>query len=316
MARPTRISRRRTIPRVNTATAATATMVRTAIHASKGEPLAPFTNLKIGGRALFYAKPRSWDSAPAILRLINELELPCKIIGRGTNLLISDRDLDFGVIHILRMDGEVRIENTLVEADADVLLSECCRESFQNSLTGLETLEAIPGSIGGAAVMNAGAFGKSIFSFTKEVTVLNAEGAEITLKPSELEIGYRRTDIRKFGIVRRIKMSLKKGLKREIDIKAKEFLRKRDETQPWKARTAGSVFKNPEDGSAGKILEELGFKGKSKGDASFSLVHANFLINGGAATFEDAYSLVEEARSAALAKGCKLECEMEVWNCD
>jgi len=277
------------------------------------EPLAPYTSLKIGGRALFYIKPSRWDSLPAILSFLDLNSLPFKVLGRGTNLLVSDGDLGFGVIHILRMDGKVSVEDCTVEADADVLLGECCRESFQNSLTGLETLEMVPGSIGGAAVMNAGAYGRSIFNFIREVTVLDHEGKERRLFPGDLAIGYRHTDLGDFGVVRKVRMWLKKGVRHDIDIKAKEFVRKRKESQPWNARTAGSVFKNPEGAFAGKILEDLGFKGKARGGASFSGTHANFLINSGTASFEDAYGLTEEARSKARDKGFNLEYEMEVW---
>jgi len=280
------------------------------------EPLAPFTSLKIGGRCLFYAKPRGWGSVPEILRLLCDLGLPYRILGRGTNLLISDGDLPFGVLHILRMDGTVVVDGEYVKADSDVLLSECCRESIENSLTGLETLAMIPGSVGGAVVMNAGAFGRSVFSFAKEIALLDGEGTEVTMTPTEFEVGYRKTNVRDFGMVRRVRMLLKKGIKNDIDIKAREFMRKRNETQPWKERTAGSVFKNPEGGSAGKILEELGFRGRSRGGAFFSPMHANFLINDGNATFEDAFSLTEEARLRALEKGHGLEYEMEVWQGD
>lgn len=280
------------------------------------EPLAPFTSLKIGGRSLFYVKPRSWGSASEALGLIDETGLPCRVLGRGTNLMISDADLGFGVLHILRMDGSVNIEGNAVTADADVLLGELCRESFQNSLTGLETLEMIPGSVGGAVVMNAGAYGKSVFNFIRSVTILDELGKESTIFPDDLEIGYRRTNIKKFGLVRRISMSLKKGVRKDIDIKAREFQRKRNESQPWKARTAGSVFKNPEGESAGRILEELGFKGKARGDARFSEMHSNFLVNSGNASFADAFSLAEEARARALSRGYALEYEMEVWNSD
>lgn len=277
------------------------------------EPLAPYTSLKIGGRALFYAKPSSWNSLPSLLRELHRQSLPFRVLGRGTNLLISDADLPFGVIHILRMDGKVNIEDCTVEADADVLLGECCKESFEYSLTGLETLEMIPGSVGGAAVMNAGAHGRSIFNFIREVIVLDPEGNEKQLYPADIEIGYRRTNLRDFGLVRKARIFLKKGVRHDIDIKAKEFLRKRNESQPWNARTAGSVFKNPEGSFAGKILEEIGFRGKVRGDASFSGMHANFLINAGKATFQDAYGLAEEARAKALERGFNLDYEMEVW---
>lgn len=282
----------------------------------ENEPLAPFTSLKIGGRALFYVKPRHWGSVPEVLGTLHELGLPCRVLGRGTNLLVSDGDLGFGVLHILRMDGSVKIEEIAAAADADVLLGELCRESFQNSLTGLETLEMIPGSVGGAVVMNAGAYGKSVFNFIRSVTVLGQRGEEITMFPDQIEVGYRHTNVKEFGLVRKISMSLKKGVRRDIDIKAREYQRKRNESQPWKSRTAGSVFKNPEGESAGRILEELGFRGKTRGDACFSPMHSNFLVNSGSASFADAFSLAEEARLKALSRGYRLEYEMEVWNSD
>jgi UDP-N-acetylmuramate dehydrogenase len=280
------------------------------------EPMAPFTSLKIGGRALFYAKPSRWESLPQIIRFLHDEKLPFKVLGRGTNLLISDKDLDFGVLHILRMDGAVKIDDFSAEVDSDVLLTEFCKETFENSLTGLEPVSMIPGSVGGAVFMNAGAYGKSIFNFIKDVSLLSPDGSEITLTPSELKVGYRETNIKNFGIVKKVRTALKKGFKRDIEIRVKEFSRKRNETQPWKSRTAGSIFRNPEGDSAGRILEELGFKGQKNGDAAFSELHSNFLINSDKAAFSDAFSLIENARQKALSKGYRLEYEMEVWNCD
>jgi UDP-N-acetylmuramate dehydrogenase len=280
------------------------------------EPLAPFTSLKIGGNAMFYIKPESWETIPRIIKFINNEKLPFKVMGRGTNLLIKDGDLDFGVIHILRMDGKIRMDDFSAKVDSDVLLSEFCKEAFENSLVGLEPLSMIPGSVGGAIVMNAGAYGKSVFSFVREVTLLDREGGEIRLIPSEIEIGYRKTNIRDLGIVKNALFQMKKGNRMEIDLRVKEFARKRDESQPWRSRTAGSVFKNPEGDFAGRILEEAGFKGKRNGGAAFSDLHCNFLINTGKATFREAFSLVEAAREKALSKGFCLEYEMEVWGGD
>ncbi|MCX7830706.1 MAG: UDP-N-acetylmuramate dehydrogenase [Acidobacteria bacterium] len=279
----------------------------------ENEILAPYTRLGIGGKCPFYIKPSNWEATADLIRLLSEDKIDHKVLGKGTNVLISDKNLSFGVLHILGFDQKIAFNEEKVEVSADTLLSSVAEKSFENNLSGLEEICLIPGTVGGCAYMNAGAFGKTIFDFIERISILDCQGKENSFSSNEIKVEYRKTNIRDLGIVKSVAMQLKKDQKSNIDQKVEEFRKKRDLTQPWKERTCGSVFKNPKDISAGRLLEEIGFKGKTKGGVRFSEKHANFLISEGGATFDDAIALLEEARETALKKGLHLEYEMEVW---
>jgi len=277
------------------------------------EPLAQHTRLRIGGKCLFYIKPTKWEGAAESVRFLNEEKIPFKVLGKGTNILIAEKDLDFAVLHILEFEKKISFEGEKAKVTADTTLSQLADKSFENSLGGLEELCLIPGTVGGCVYMNAGAFGKSMFDIIEKISIIDYIGKEKELLPDEVNFGYRETNIKDFGIVKSATVKLKKEEKSEITEKVAEFRARRDLTQPWRERTCGSVFKNPKDLPAGRILEKLGFKGRRMGKVKFSEKHANFLIAEKGAKFEDAIALMEEAREKALQKGFALEYEMEVW---
>jgi len=144
----------------------------------ENESLKEYTRLRIGGETPFYIKPLNWDSAKKIVKILKEENLPFKILGRGTNLLIYDGKLNFGVIHILNIEKKLEIENQFVRTSADVLLKETANQTFSRCLSGMEELSLIPGTVGGAVCTNAGAFGKEFFDIIKEINLINYSGDE------------------------------------------------------------------------------------------------------------------------------------------
>ena len=171
----------------------------------------------------------------------------------------------------------------------------------------------VPGTVGGAAIMNAGAFGNDIAAVLSGVAVLGPGVGLAWHRASDFRMAYRETDLKDHGVVAGCRMNLAEGDAAEIRARFEEVKSVRAQSQPWRAATAGSVFKNPPGDAAGRILESLGFKGKALGGAAFSDLHANFLTNRGDASFEDAFALCEMARQAAASSGTALDYEMEIW---
>jgi UDP-N-acetylmuramate dehydrogenase len=280
---------------------------------STQEPLSRHVALRIGGIPEFYVRPSGWDEAARILTSLWASDLRFKILGSGSNLMAADGPLPFGVVHLARLGGRMRWEGATVEADADVPMPALASESVRRGLRGLEGMGGIPGTVGGAVVMNAGAFGNDVAEVLTDVALIEP-GAGMRWHPAaDFSFAYRRSDVKARGVIAGCRMAFVAGDPVALRLRFAEVKARREATQPWRAATAGSVFKNPPGGAAGRLLEELGFKGKRRGAAGFSDLHANFLVNHGGATFEDALALCEEARAAAAAAGVTLEYEMEIW---
>lgn len=275
--------------------------------------LAPLTSLRIGGEAAFLARPSGWAAVPELLGELWALGAPLKVLGSGSNLLVEDGPLGFGVVHLRRCGGSARWDGETVEADADVPLPALAAQAVSRGLAGLEALAGVPGTVGGAVIMNAGAYGSELAHVLTEVAVVERGRGLVWHPASDFRFGYRATDVAARGVVAGCRLRLVPGVRADLEERFESLKARRMVTQPWSFPTAGSVFKNPKDDYAGRILESLGFKGRSLGGASFSELHANFLVNSGGATFADAWGLCEEARTAASAAGFRLEYEMEVW---
>ncbi len=279
----------------------------------RNEPLAPHLVFGVGGMLPFYLRPYSWEVAEEILPLLWEEDLPFKVLGGGSNVLAADTPLPFGIVHLKGLGGRVRWEGNDAITDADVPLPALVSESVRRGFKGLEGLGGIPGSVGGAVCMNAGAFNCEIAAVLDEVTLFEPRKGLIRRPASAFTFGYRQSNIPGDSVVRAIKLSLVPGEGDRLTALYKDADETRARTQPRGVATTGSVFRNPEGDYAGRILESLGFKGRKRGAAGFSELHANFLVNYGGATFKDAYDLCEEARSAAGGAGRPLEYETEVW---
>ncbi len=286
---------------------------RLGVALSEGEPLAPLTSLRIGGEALFCARPPAWGVVPALLEGLWSFGVAFRVLGAGSNLLVEEGPLGFGVVQLRRCGGAARWEGATVEADADVPLPALAAEAVRRGLAGLESLAGVPGTVGGAVIMNAGAYGGEMAGVMTDVALIERGGGVVWRPVSSLRFGYRTSDVAARGVVAGCRMRLSPGDRAALAERFEAHRAKRLATQPWNEPTAGSVFKNPAGDFAGRILETLGFKGRRRGGAGFSQKHANFLVNHGGATFADAWGLCEEARAAAAAAGTTLEYEMEVW---
>lgn len=269
-----------------------------------GESLAEYSSLKIGGPADFLVSPVDREDTLAAVRFFHHLQKPYVILGRGSNVLISDQGVRGTVILIADCLQKVEVSGETVYAEAGVDLPELSVKMLKQGLGGLEELAGIPGTVGGAIVMNAGAYGREIFELVEWVEVIR-NGAIHRIKKSDIKYQYRKTSLDS-DVVLAAQFKLKKLSEEELQAaqaRRKELMDKRRQSQPLKLPNAGSVFRNPppdENGNpryAGQLIEACGLKGYRQGAAMFSDKHANFIVNLGAATANDVLTLIELAKT-------------------
>jgi len=278
----------------------------------ESEPLARHTSMGVGGPAAVMAFPRSPDELRRALCLRRELGVPHRVLGGGSNLVVVDEGLDELVLNTEDMrrveigeSGEVAAEGG---ANLIFTVVRCCRAGWR----GMESAVGIPGSIGGAAVMNAGAYGFSISDVLREIVVYDADG-EPTAPPEGWRFHYRGSSIPEGSAVARITVGLRPEEPAALEKETRELTRQRTRSQPG-GRNAGCVFKNPPGAPAGRIIDELGLKGTRIGGAVVSPRHANFVVNGGNATGADVLALLDLLRErVGRETGVDLELEVKVW---
>ena len=260
------------------------------------EPMAKHTTFRIGGPAEYYAVTDDSDEVCRLISLCKTEGVPFCVIGNGSNLLVSDDGIKGLVI---RMEG-TRIqkesedgENACYRVSAGTLLSAFAKAVCREGFTGLEFATGIPGSVGGAVVMNAGAYGGEIKDCLKSAEVLNGEGTILTLTPAELELSYRHSNVseRSYTVISAL-FELKRGNQEMISRTVEELASKRKEKQPLEFPSAGSTFKRPEGYFAGKLIDDCGLRGFTVGGAQVSEKHCGFVINRGGATAEDVMKLI------------------------
>ncbi len=278
----------------------------------EGEPLSRHTTMGVGGPAAVMAFPRSTEELRQTLRIRRDLEVPHRILGGGSNLVVVDEGLDELVINTEQLSRvEPREDGTVTaEGGANMIRTvvRCCRAG----LKGLQSAVGIPGSVGGAAVMNAGAYGFSISDVMSAIGVFDADG-EAEEPPEGWRFHYRGSSIPDGHAVAWITVALEPGDRDALGEEIRELQMQRVRSQPG-GRNAGCVFKNPEAASAGRILDELGLKGTRRGAAVISERHANFIVNEGGARAADVLELVEIARERAEREArVALEMEVRVW---
>ena len=276
------------------------------------EPLSRHTSLSIGGPAKALIIPNSASSIIEVVRILLEEGESFRYMGFGTNLLVSDEGVEDFVLKTERLSG-FEIKGDLVIAESGISLKRLCEIALENSLSGLEELYGIPGSLGGAVYMNAGAYGKEIKEVIEWVELFDGEKIE-RLDPKSLKMGYRRSDVGK-RLITRVSLRLKRDDREEIEKRMRNFLKRRLEKQPVFEKSAGSVFKRPRmDFYVGSAIESLGLKGFKIGGMKISEKHAGFMVNEGNGSFEDAMRLIEEVRRRVEESfGEKLEMEVVVW---
>jgi UDP-N-acetylmuramate--L-alanine ligase/UDP-N-acetylenolpyruvoylglucosamine reductase len=283
----------------------------TPVHAN--EALAKRTTLRVGGTADYFVEPANEADLAALLKLCAELKLPFTIIGRGSNLLIRDGGIRGLVISLGHENfSRVQIIGEHMHCGAGAKLKTVSVEARRAGLAGLEFLEGIPGSVGGALRMNAGAMGSWMFEVVEQIRFMDFSGHAQERKASEVNVEYRGCPLFKTHIALGAVLHGTPASKEVIQERANQFNSKRWETQPAQP-SAGCIFKNPKTVPAGKLIDELGLKGTKRGGAMISTVHGNFIVNEGNATAKDVLELIELVKQTAKARcGIELETEVEI----
>lgn len=261
------------------------------------EPMSRHTTFRVGGPADFFVTPKAKEEVRDVIRICKEAGMPYYIIGNGSNLLVSDAGYRGVIVQIYKEMNEVKVEGDLVKAQAGALLSGIAAKALRAELSGFEFASGIPGTIGGACVMNAGAYGGEMKDVLESVTVLTGEGKIIELGRNELELGYRTSVIAKKGyIVLGAVLKLERGDGEKIKTYMDELKEKRVTKQPLEYPSAGSTFKRPEGYFAGKLIEDAGLRGFQVGGAQVSEKHCGFVINRNHATAADIMELMRQVQ--------------------
>lgn len=277
------------------------------------EPMSRHTTFRVGGPAEVFVMPRTFDEVKKTLALCSSEKLPYFILGNGSNLLVSDHGYRGVIIQMDRNIEEVTVEGTEIRASAGALLSSVAVAARRASLTGFEFAGGIPGTLGGAVVMNAGAYGGEMKDVLKEVTVMDQHGEIRTLPVQDLKLGYRTSIIKEAGyIVLGAVISLENGDLEEIKAVTRKLSEQRSVKQPLDLPSAGSTFKRPEGYFAGKLIMDSGLRGYSVGGAQVSEKHCGFVVNKGGATAEDVRGLMDHVIRTVQEKfGVTLEPEVK-----
>ena len=276
------------------------------------EPMKNHTTFRIGGPADALALPKTPEEVAEVVRFCHEHAQPYYVLGNGSNLLVSDEGYRGLVLQLYRNFNDIQVNGETITVQSGAMLAAVARTAYQTGLTGLEFASGIPGTIGGAVVMNAGAYGGEMKNVLKEVTVLTKEGEVLVIPAKALELGYRTSVIPKNGwIVLGAVLQLKKGDQEQILARMEELKEQRITKQPLDLPSAGSTFKRPEGYFAGKLIMDAGLRGFTVGGAQVSEKHCGFVVNRGNATAADVWELIcEVKRRVKEMTGVELEPEV------
>ena len=283
------------------------------------EPLARHTSYRVGGPADVYVEPATKGDLQHLVRWAREENIPLFVLGKGTNLLVSDSGVRGLVVNVQRCCKEWDVGGTRVSVGAGWLLTKMLEKLAAVGLSGYEALYGIPGTVGGALFMNAGAFGTEIADRLLRVELMNKEGEIFFREKSQLEFGYRRGIVNRKWVILSAVFSLEKGSPEKIREKMQEIWQRRRAKQPVTRASAGSVFKRPKGYYAGALVQGAGLKGFRHGHALISRKHANFIVNAGGASATEIRELMEIVRERVKQKyGVELELENELigWPCE
>lgn len=274
-----------------------------------------YTSFKTGGTAALLAEPGNVDELSHALKVLNKRGIEHMVIGNGSNLLVKDSGYNGVILRIGKPFQEIDITGERMEAGAGALLSEAASKACNASLTGFEFASGIPGTIGGAVFMNAGAYDGEISQIIESAEILSADGLRtFTMSKDELELSYRHSILQITGdILLKAVLRLTKGDNEKITARMNELTARRNEKQPLNYPSAGSFFKRPHNNFAGKLIQEAGLRGLTLGGAQVSSLHSGFIINTGEATASDIINLMEIVRSTVYEKsGVLLEPEVRI----
>lgn len=280
------------------------------------EPLARYTSMKIGGPADYFIEAANDAALESLLALLRRAQMNFYILGNGSNVLISDRGVRGAVIHLAgdfkrivwREDGE--IVHAVVGAACAV--PQLARAAARKGYSGLEFAEGIPGSVGGALYMNAGAYGSEFEKIVDRVDALSAEGRPLTYRRDEMTFSYRDSHLPAGTVVTRVELRLRKHESTQVDSKVRELVGRRKSSQPSGFPNSGSMFRNPPGDYAGRLIEAAGLKGKRVGNAQIAERHANFIVNLGGATAVEVRGLMDLAKGEVQRQfGVELHAEVK-----
>ncbi|HYF82677.1 MAG TPA: UDP-N-acetylmuramate dehydrogenase [Clostridia bacterium] len=278
------------------------------------EPMKNHTSFKLGGPADIFIEPDNIEELSKAIKSLKDRSIPYYIIGNGSNLLVSDKGLRCAIVKIGEKFGSADIDGDRVIAECGILLSTLSKMAAKSNLTGMEFASGIPGALGGAVTMNAGAYGGEMKDIVEWVEVLDQDLQLKRLKNTEMEFGYRKSVVepRKY-IVIRCCLRLKKGNPDEINSIMADLTEKRRTKQPLHLPSAGSTFKRPEGYFAGKLIDDAGLRGFSMGGAQVSTLHCGFVVNNGGATAQDVYNLIRHVQKTVNEKfNVKIEPEVKI----
>lgn len=275
------------------------------------EKMSNHTTFKVGGPAEYYVCP-SRTQVGEITSLCKTYDIPWQVIGNGSNLLVGDKGISGLVIELGREASQVTVKDCVIKAEAGALLSVAARKAAEHGLAGMEFASGIPGTVGGAVVMNAGAYGGEMKQIVRKVSVLTVDGEEVELSLEELDFGYRHSCIpEKHMVVLDAELVLEQGEPEAIREQMMKLRSQRSEKQPLEYPSAGSTFKRPQGYFAGKLIQDAGLRGYRVGDAQVSEKHCGFVINRGEATASQIRQLILDVQEKVEAQfGVRLETEV------
>ena len=277
------------------------------------EPMKNHTTFKIGGPAQYYVTPESVTQIQEVVSLCRDMNIPLHVIGNGSNILVGDDGVDGVVLALFNTFSDYEIKDNVITAQAGMSLIKLAVIALREGLTGLEFASGIPGSVGGAVYMNAGAYDGQMKDVVTSVTVLDEAGNIRILGRDELDMGYRTSAVAKNNmIVLQVVIELKYGDKEQIKDRMNQLSELRKQKQPLEYPSAGSTFKRPEGYFAGKLIADAGLKGYSIGGAAVSEKHAGFVVNMGGATAKDVVELTDYIKKRIIEQfGVTLELEIK-----
>lgn len=267
------------------------------------EPMQNHTSWRIGGPAEYFIEPHNPQQLVKCIKLAAELNLPLTIIGKGTNLLVKDSGIPGMVVKIGKGFDTIHIDGSALIAGAGAMLPRVAREAMERGLEGFAWSAGIPGTVGGAVIMNAGAHGSCIADVLQQATIIDEAGVLLKLAKDQMGFNYRTSALQgRNAIVVEVEFILRDGNRETIKNQMQGFINKRKQVQPQGYPNAGSVFKNPPGDSAGRLIEMAGCKGLTQGNAQISQIHANWIVNLGGASAQDVLNLIEIAKERVKQK--------------
>ncbi len=264
------------------------------------EPMRHHTTLRIGGPVSAFIHVRDMEELQRLLFLLKESSIRYMVVGGGSNVVWPDEEMELFVLSLSGLRYLKRIDENTIVAGGGLSLAHLVRFTVREGLQGLEGLLGIPGTIGGAVKGNAGAYGYEIKDNLRAVRIVTREGVLKELKRDELTFNYRSSSFNDEDIIVEAEFYLKKNKNRDLESVMRDYLHRRRQTQPINLPSAGSVFKNPPGGFAGRLIDEAGCKGMRSGDMEVSLVHANFIVNKGRGTQKDFLRLMEQVQERVM----------------